>query len=418
MARVVRVSNSNYKIAVQSGGQITLDTGTTSNETRSISGATQANPVVITTSVANNFYDKQRITITGVVGMTQLNDNSYYIRILTNQTFELYSDPSLATSVNGTGYGSWVSNGVVEGRFGNVVVIGNLEVQGTTTTVDSTTLTVADNIIVLTKDNISAGIPSSLGYQSGIEVERGSLQNSKLVFDEQIAWTLGGTSGQGTWTFLKGTDLLPIKTPGIVAGGNLYVSTGNGVISVTGTTDYEEKVFGYTGGTINGTVIDDDAVPNAKAVADYATYVIQNSFQAAIAEGDTKAEVYDFSVTGSESNFNIAVDGISNTNFYPNRVEFPSVKIQENEISTLDSNKDLILSASGTGSVKVKDVLSLTTPLYDDDLSNDPSAPADGIKVYSKTQAQGQTGLYFVNSNNKSGELVSKNRALLFGMLF
>jgi hypothetical protein len=42
----------------------------------------------------------------------------------------------------------------------------------------------------------------------------------------------------------------------------------------------------------------------------------------------------------------------------------------------------------------------------------------DGIKIYSKTSGTGNTGLYFVNENEYQDEIISKNRALLYGMLF
>ena len=88
----------------------------------------------------------------------------------------------------------------------------------------------------------------------------------------------------------QGSQDLPIKTPGIVAGGNLYVSTGAGVITVTGTNDYEEQVFTYSGGNItdsgSGVIIDDDTIPNTKALADYVDYVLGASFQARIEEND------------------------------------------------------------------------------------------------------------------------------------
>jgi len=76
-----------------------------------ISGATQANPVVITTSSNNYFTSGIKVTITNVGGMTQLNGNSYYAKVLTSNTFSLYSDSGLTTSVNGTGYTAYTSGG-------------------------------------------------------------------------------------------------------------------------------------------------------------------------------------------------------------------------------------------------------------------------------------------------------------------
>ena len=127
---------------------------------------------------------------------------------------------------------------------------------------------------MLNEGSVADGIPAVLNGQAGIEINRGQRENVKFIFDEGISWSTGGISSTGTFTFeLSNGSALPIKTPGIVAGGNLYVSTGAGVITVTGTTDYEEKVFTYSGGTITGGIVDDDNIPNTKAVADYVDFV-------------------------------------------------------------------------------------------------------------------------------------------------
>ena len=62
---------------------------------------------------------------------------------------------------------------------GDVVVTGNLTVNGTTTTLNTETLTVDDNIIVL--NNNEAGTPSQ---NAGIEVERGTSANVSLRWNE------------------------------------------------------------------------------------------------------------------------------------------------------------------------------------------------------------------------------------------
>jgi len=63
----------------------------------------------------------------------------------------------------------------------DVVVNGNLTVSGTATEVASTNTTITDNVIVLNKDEAGAGV--TLGT-SGLEIERGSSTNARLVFDE------------------------------------------------------------------------------------------------------------------------------------------------------------------------------------------------------------------------------------------
>ena len=62
----------------------------------------------------------------------------------------------------------------------------------------------------------------------------------------------------------------------------------------------------------------------------------------------------------------------------------------------------------------------MTGSPFDDDLSVTPALPDSGIKLFSKNTAnsEGNVGLYYVNKNNVTDELVSRNRALLFGMLF
>lgn len=76
-----------------------------------VSAATQANPVVITTDAAHSFGDGQKVTITDVVGMTELNGNSYFVDTLTIDTFALYTDAALTSSVDGTAFTAYTSGG-------------------------------------------------------------------------------------------------------------------------------------------------------------------------------------------------------------------------------------------------------------------------------------------------------------------
>ena len=107
-------------------------------------------------------------------------------------------------------------------------------------------------------------------------------------------------------------------------------------------------------------------------------------------------------------------------NLYSNRIELDEIKIQDNEISTTTSNIDLKLSAPGVGSVLVKDSFILDATPWDNDPGTNPSVPSSGIKFYARDTAntEGNTGLFFVNSNSDRDEIISKNRALLFSMLF
>ena len=80
---------------------------------------------------------------------------------------------------------------------GTVVIAGNLTVNGTQTTVDSTTVAIGDNIMVLNKDE--TGTPSA---NAGIEVERGTATNVSLLWNE----------GNDNWTVSNGSATSVILT--------------------------------------------------------------------------------------------------------------------------------------------------------------------------------------------------------------
>ena len=306
---------------------------------------------------------------------------------------------------------------------GKVVITGDLEVKGVTTTVESTNTTIADNIITLNEGQTGSGISAALGYQAGIGIDRGSLPEARLVFDESVPYVTGGSSGTGSFTFENATgQYLPVSFNSLNSQGALYITTPGSAINVAGTVDYEENVFTYSGGAIvdggGGVVVNNDHLPNAKAVVDYVSFALSNNLQDAIEEGDTRFAAEDDSITGVPSTLVATVDGTIIANFYSDRLEVADIRIQGNEVRTLNSNEDLILGSPGTGTVKVNDVLEITETPGEDDSIVDPSAPTDGVKIYSKTQAEGGTGIFFVNKSNTSDEMISRNRSLVFSMLF
>jgi len=71
-----------------------------STVTAFIENVTQASPGVVTTTQDNFFTDSSEITITNAPGMTQLNGGSFYVDVLTSNTFALYSDPGLTVPVD------------------------------------------------------------------------------------------------------------------------------------------------------------------------------------------------------------------------------------------------------------------------------------------------------------------------------
>ena len=81
-----------------------------------ISGATAADPVVITSLSAHGLADSDLVSISGVVGMTEINAKTYYAKVTgySTTTFGLYSDSALTTTVDGSGYTAYSSGGKID----------------------------------------------------------------------------------------------------------------------------------------------------------------------------------------------------------------------------------------------------------------------------------------------------------------
>jgi len=69
-----------------------------------ITAATNDDPVLVT-SEGHGLADGDLIVIENVEGMTELNDNTYYVDVADADSFELYADADLATPVDGSGFG-------------------------------------------------------------------------------------------------------------------------------------------------------------------------------------------------------------------------------------------------------------------------------------------------------------------------
>lgn len=89
-----------------------VDSGVSYDVPLNITGATQANPVVIT-SPSHGFTNGALVDIDDVQGMTQLNGNRYLVDNVTTNTFSLENFGD-STPIDGTAFGAYVANtGVV-----------------------------------------------------------------------------------------------------------------------------------------------------------------------------------------------------------------------------------------------------------------------------------------------------------------
>jgi hypothetical protein len=82
----------------------------------SIQSISRANPVVVTTTVAHELFTGMIVSISGVTGMTEVNDNSYYIVKTSPTTFALYTNFGRTSALDGTGFTTYVSGGTAVGE--------------------------------------------------------------------------------------------------------------------------------------------------------------------------------------------------------------------------------------------------------------------------------------------------------------
>lgn len=77
-----------------------------------ITNISNTNPVVVTAN-NHNISSGTYVTIVNVTGMTEVNNQNYYVSKLTDNQVSLYTDIILSTPVDGTGYGSYSSGGTL-----------------------------------------------------------------------------------------------------------------------------------------------------------------------------------------------------------------------------------------------------------------------------------------------------------------
>lgn len=313
---------------------------------------------------------------------------------------------------------------------GTVVITGNLEVQGVQTTVNTQVLDIEDNIISLNVSNLS------VGYQSGLEIRRpdeNPANNAYFLLDQSQThfYNNANQTKTGIWTFVDAADnLMGIQTASINAGGQtlyLDINSTTGYVTVSrvngatgditkpggSLTSYSRRVWDWTqvDATIGGLLVNDpNAVTTTQAVIDYVDTAFQYKSSANITDGDTSVTVADLTTTGNPSVITFRVDGNTKATMDGSGTTIDSIKIFANNIASLNSN-NLVLS-SITTAIEANGWM-----LFDNQITV-PTAVSGGTYLYANaTIGAGKTGLYIVNTT-VSDELVSKNRALLFSMIF
>jgi len=174
-----------------------------------ISGSSQVDHDATTNFVANEHIDHSSITIGSGRGLTGGGDITVS-RSLTLDTGSNHFNNAVKTKLDTEAVLSGSSHSGDQTFDDNVIITGNLTVSGTTTSVNSNTVNIGDNIIVLNSDE--SGTPSQDG---GIEIERGTSTNVRFQFKEST----------DRWQFTNDGSTyfnLPTSTADVAEFSNLY----------------------------------------------------------------------------------------------------------------------------------------------------------------------------------------------------
>jgi hypothetical protein len=319
---------------------------------------------------------------------------------------------------------------------GSVRVTGNLIVEGDTVNVSTANLNIEDNIISLNVGEVGPGV--TLIY-SGIEIQRGDTSsaspqnNASLLYDESTdSWIIAHGTAPGPFNFDSSSlRLKQILTNSTTDSADLtLIGTGTGVVKVIGTIDYENQVT------------HDDDLPNKKYVDDS---ILNNpTFQIVAPQTqDTKVVIADKDIspndaaepgslayftattthsTYGESAVSIIVDTALVGQFYNNRFEIGDLEIgggpDRNEITSRASitNENIYVRTQGTGKLQTNYAMQF------EKIGTVPGYVSNNVLLYAAVPSTGTTGIYFVNDSaevaKQNGELISKNKALVFSMLF
>jgi len=260
----------------------------------------------------------------------------------------------------GAGYDSGSGTNTIRLDARYVRIPGDLTVEGTQTVIDSQTLSVEDQFIEVNRNNSTAGTEDS-----GILFNQGSSTNQILYYDaDQSEFVVGSTTHNATVSAI--TNITP---------GNIRIAE-PAQSDHAATKNYVDSTVSGGGFSI-GFRGDDSAVVGVTA-GNSVLITGGTNLSTAATEPDTVTITLDPDLTDITS------------------------------ITSTASNSNLTLTANGTGSVVINEILT-----FDSNQGSDPSA-GSVTKLYAKTPSGGGTGVFFINSSVSSGtadELISKKKA-------
>jgi hypothetical protein len=372
-----------------------------------------------------------------------------------NETLRLQGDYKIETQTGGQLVLD-VSGGATGPTSGNgkVTILGNLDVRGTTSQIDSSDTSIKDTTLTLNSGepgSLSGAVTSNNG-NSGIKISRGRT-NSKdnaniaayLEWNDDAEWTGSGQRNKvkGQFEFRVGLDgsqaqYSAIKINAIRIDENSASTIGAGtaagprlnifgvenrfaVISVFGTSSYENQCT------------DDDDIPNLAKVKQ----LIRTNGNVApgIRVGKSYLTLFDaYNTPGAESEAilvlnatagpeaidittNPVTDGTVAMKITETVAEFNGIRLAGNTVSPVSTSSNLVLATNNSTTSKII----LTSPTYFQ-TSGVPTPDAGQVSFYTGEPAAGGTGLFYVSSSTggtvTNQEVISRKKALIYALIF
>ena len=264
-----------------------------------ISAVTKANPGIVTTTEDNFFTDGSLVTITDIIGMVELNGNSFYVNVLTSNTFALYSDSGLTIPVNTTGYTTYSSVGRVISSVGDS---GTSAAGGTNTSVQFNFNNILTGNAGFTFDKTTGILTSPFlaGAGNGLSNIQGA-NVSGTVANATYAVSAGTVATAGTVTTAAQPNITSVGTlTSLTVTGN--ITSGNADLGNAATANFflgnGSLLTGVTSSSANtAATVTANAQANITSVGTLAGATIDNTLQAHILQCNS------FSTTGQNNFF-------------------------------------------------------------------------------------------------------------------
>lgn len=217
---------------------------------------------------------------------------------------------------------------------GTVVVTGNLEVRGKTTTVSSENTNITDNILMLNSGNTGDGISSANYYVSGIQIDRGNLPDAQFMFDDHnlhydpiLDQNIYGGFVLKTEVNLTNLALRSISTDGTT---DFYFDLNSGantqkILKIANAEGYEDYVT------------NNNDIPNKKYVDDQILLHTSNQILDSIVYFDTN-DVEKSKVTTFAGGIIFSLNGNLVGSINDSGLTYNNVNISNNTIKTITGN--------------------------------------------------------------------------------